>query len=105
MSTTTPHLTVVPDARTSEQSDDAVLLAAVAVGCREAWLVLVDRYADLVWDCARPLSCDLEEAQEVSEAVWRRLAQALPLPPAPGGLAVWLLRATTDEASRCRHGR
>ena len=78
---------------------DAQLLAAAARGHRHAWDVLVDRYADVVWSCARAVAVDDAQAADVSAGVWLLLAQQLPALDVGRDLVVWLVAATAQEAA------
>jgi hypothetical protein len=77
---------------------DRQLLRAAALGDEGAWVQLVDVYAAAVWGDASAV-LPAQGAAAVSEVVWCRLAESLPLSPATP-LHQWLSDITATEIAR-----
>jgi DNA-directed RNA polymerase specialized sigma24 family protein len=85
---------------TATTTESSRLLASAATGDQAAWDELVDRYGELVWAVARSHGLDPDEAAEVCQVSWLRLAQRLDAPPGPGGILAWLAATAGRESVR-----
>jgi DNA-directed RNA polymerase specialized sigma24 family protein len=88
---------------------DEKALAQAKAGDREAWNVLVDAHAGAVWSAVARAGLAPEDAAQVCELTWLRLAQSLPelRPGLP--LRDWLVAVAAAESGRAarlrrRHG-
>jgi hypothetical protein len=78
---------------------DRRLVRSAALGDDDAWGLLVDAYADLVWQTCREHSLRRDESAAVCEVVWMNLLDALPvLGDRP--VKAWLLDHAAVEAER-----
>jgi RNA polymerase sigma factor (sigma-70 family) len=78
----------------------ADLVQAAAGGDQDAWGLLVERYASLVWGIARAHRLDVADASDVSQTVWLRLVEHLDGLRQPEALAGWLATTTRHECLR-----
>lgn len=78
---------------------DRQLLRAAALGDENAWLSLVDAHAPAVWRDVLVAQLPAADAQAVSQTVWHRLAESLPLSISTP-LAKWLRAVTATEVER-----
>jgi DNA-directed RNA polymerase specialized sigma24 family protein len=81
------------------------LLARAATGEQAAWDELVERFGRLVWAVARADGLDPDEAADVSQVTWLRLAQRLGTPHQPQEVGTWLLSTARCQSSRLRRLR
>ena len=80
---------------------DRQLLRAAALGDESAWLRLVDAHAPEVWRDVLAAQLPAADAHAVSETVWHRLAESLPLSSSTP-LSKWLREVTATEVERAR---
>jgi DNA-directed RNA polymerase specialized sigma24 family protein len=78
----------------------AGLVARARNGDQQAWDILVDRYAPLLWSICRSHELSGPDATAVSHSVWAQLASQLDTIRDPGALAGWLATTTHRECSR-----
>jgi RNA polymerase sigma factor (sigma-70 family) len=80
------------------------LLSRVNDGDEQAWNILVDRFAGLVWSVARSFRLSRAATEDVVQTVWLRLAEHSSRIRDPERLASWLATATRHEALRVIRG-
>lgn len=80
----------------------AGLVARARNGDQQAWDVLVERYAPLLWSICRSHQLPGPAAAAVSHCVWAQLAGQLDTIRDPAALAGWLATATHRECGRAR---
>jgi RNA polymerase sigma factor (sigma-70 family) len=93
------------DEQAAAWSETAELVGRASSGDRAAWDELVDRYGALVWAVARRCGLDPQDAAEVSQVVWLRLAQHLGALRQPERLGAWLATTARREALRVGKAR
>jgi RNA polymerase sigma factor (sigma-70 family) len=96
--TTLPH-TALPLSGALELANGPLLQAA-ARGDRDAWEVLVDRYTGLLRRVVRRYRLDTEEAADVMQTVWLRLAEHLGQLRDPECLPHWLSTVARHQCLR-----
>jgi len=69
-------------------------------GDKQAWDVLVERYAPLVWSICRRHRLGSAEASDVGQTVWLRLLDELATVRDQAALPGWLATAATRECGR-----
>lgn len=90
----------------SAGSDPLVdLVEAAARGDRQAWKVLHERYAPLIFSVCRRYRLDGSDADDVSQAVWLLLLQHLNRLREPSALPGWIGTTTKNEALRVLKAR
>lgn len=95
------------------QDSTAELVLQAREGDERAWQLLVDRYARLVWSICRDHRLVEADAADVSQTVWLRLVEHLPVLREPAALPGWLattarrecLRVTATVARRWEQGQ
>jgi RNA polymerase sigma factor (sigma-70 family) len=85
-------------------TDVGVLVHAAAGGDQQAWSVLVDRYSKLVWAIARNHRLSADDAAEVSQTTWLKLAEHIDRLQDPSKVGGWLATTTRHEALRVLRG-
>src|SRR5450756_2491006 len=91
----------MPDER-SAPTDEAVLVAAVAVGSEDALASLYDRHANSIFATAYRLTGDRSGAEDVVQEVFLTLwNRAERFNPAIGSLAAWLGTTARLRAIAC----
>ncbi len=80
--------------------DLAWLLGAAAVGDKDAWSRLVDRFSGLVWAVVRSFRLDGDAAADVSQTTWLRLVEHLGDIRDPARLGSWLATTARRESIR-----
>ena len=85
-------------------TDVGVLVHAAAGGDQQAWSVLVDRYSKLVWAVARNHRLSADDAAEVSQTTWLKLAEHIDRLQDPSKVGGWLATTTRHEALRVLRG-
>jgi RNA polymerase sigma factor (sigma-70 family) len=87
------------------------LLARVREGDREAWVMLTDRYTNLLWSIARSLRMSDADAADAVQTTWLRLVESLGVIRDPDRLGSWLATTVrrecydiTRRAARMRPG-
>ncbi|MBO0827197.1 MAG: sigma-70 family RNA polymerase sigma factor [Streptosporangiales bacterium] len=73
-----------------------------AQGDEDAWQLLVDRFAPLVWAVARSHGLDHANAADVHQTTWLRLVENLDRLREPAAVAGWLVRTARHESLRVR---
>jgi RNA polymerase sigma factor (sigma-70 family) len=83
--------------------DDSVVIDLVA-GARDgdvqAWDLLVERYAPLIWSICRKYRLGRADADDVGQNVWLHLVDHLGKIREPAALAGWLATTTRRECGR-----
>lgn len=85
-------------------ADVAVLVRAAAAGDERAWNALVDRFSKLVWAIARNHRLCAEDAADVSQTTWLRLAEHIDRLQDPSKVGGWLATTARHEALRLLRG-
>ena len=78
----------------------ADLVTRACYGDQRAWDTLVDRYSSLIWCICRRYRLADADAADVSQSVWRRLADHLDRVGDPAALGSWLASTTRHECRR-----
>jgi RNA polymerase sigma factor (sigma-70 family) len=81
-------------------SDVAALVRAAATGDERAWSALVDRFSKLVWAIARNHRLGADDAAEVSQTTWLRLAEHIDRLQDPSKVGGWLATTARHESLR-----
>jgi RNA polymerase sigma factor (sigma-70 family) len=97
------HLARNADDRAAAWPEPSELVRRAGAGDQAAWGELVDRYGGLVWAVARGHGLGPQDAADVSQVVWLRLAQHLGALRQPERLGAWL--ATTARRESLRVGK
>ena len=85
-------------------SDVAALVRAAAAGDERAWSALVDRFSKLVWAIARNHRLGADDAAEVSQTTWLRLAEHIDRLQDPSKVGGWLATTARHESLRVLRG-
>ncbi len=85
-------------------TDVGALVRAAADGDQRAWSVLVDRFSKLVWTIARNHRLSSDDASEVSQTTWLRLAEHIDLLQDPSRVGGWLATTARHESLRVLRG-
>ena len=85
-------------------ADVAVLVRAAAAGDERAWNALGDRFSKLVWAIARNHRLCAEDAADVSQTTWLRLAEHIDRLQDPSKVGGWLATTARHEALRLLRG-
>ncbi|MBO3749183.1 sigma-70 family RNA polymerase sigma factor [Streptosporangiaceae bacterium NEAU-GS5] len=80
-----------------DADDVARMVSAAADGDAAAWKELYQRYSAMVWSLARAY-LNPDDARDVCQTIWLRLAEHLPRLREPGKVGSWLARVTRNEA-------
>ncbi|WP_240805694.1 sigma-70 family RNA polymerase sigma factor [Streptomyces sp. A1547] len=88
------ELTDVPE------QDPGQLVARCLAGSQEAWTVLVERYARLVWTVARSHRLSDSDCEEVFQLTWLRVHQNLARMHTPERFPAWLTTCARRESLR-----
>ena len=83
--------------------DDSVVIDLVASardGDVQAWDLLVERYAPLIWSICRKYRLGRADADDVGQNVWLHLVDHLGKIREPAALAGWLATTTRRECGR-----
>ena len=78
----------------------AGLVIRARKGDNQAWDVLVERYAPLIWSICRRHRLDDADADDVGQSVWLRLVDQLDRIRDPAALPGWLATTTQRECAR-----
>jgi RNA polymerase sigma factor (sigma-70 family) len=76
------------------------LVRRAALGDRDAWSALVDRFADLIWSVARSVGLSAPDASDVSQTTWLRFCEHLGELSDPSRAGAWLATTARREAIR-----
>ena len=76
------------------------LVTRAQTGDQQAWDLLVERYAPLVWFICRRYRLGGPDAEDVGQNVWLRLADQLDRIRDPAALPGWLATATSRECAK-----
>ncbi len=76
------------------------LVTRARAGDKQAWDVLVERYAPLVWSICRRYRLGGADADDVGQNVWLQLVDHLDRIRDPAALPGWLATTTRRECSR-----
>ena len=85
-------------------TDVAALVRAAAAGDERAWSALVDRYSKLIWAIARNHRLGADDAAEVSQTTWLRLAEHIDRLQDPSKVGGWLATTARHESLRVLRG-
>lgn len=85
-------------------TDVGALVRAAADGDQRAWSVLVDRFSKLVWAIARNHRLCPDDAAEVSQTTWLRLAEHIDRLQDPSKVGGWLATTARHESLRVLRG-
>jgi len=85
-------------------TDVAALVRAAAAGDERAWSALVDRFSKLVWAIARNHRLCADDAAEVSQTTWLRLAEHIDRLQDPSKVGGWLATTARHESLRVLRG-
>ena len=85
-------------------TDVAALVRAAAAGDERAWSALVDRFSKLVWAIARNHRLGADDAAEVSQTTWLRLAEHIDRLQDPSKVGGWLATTARHESLRVLRG-
>ncbi len=85
-------------------SDVGALVRAAASGDQQAWSALVDRFSALVWAIARNHRLCADDASEVSQTTWLRLAEHIDRLQDPSKVGGWLATTARHESLRVLRG-
>lgn len=80
------------------RADTRALLAAASDGDADAWSLLVDQFAPLVWSVARGYRLGAPSTDDLVQTVWLRLAEHSHRIREPEKLAGWLATTTRNQA-------
>jgi RNA polymerase sigma factor (sigma-70 family) len=78
----------------------AELVRDAALGDDGAWSALVDRYAPLVWSVIRGYRLGFQDAADVSQTTWMRLAENIDRLREPERVGAWLATTAGRECLR-----
>jgi RNA polymerase sigma factor (sigma-70 family) len=81
-------------------TDVAAVVRAAAAGDERAWSALVDRFSKLVWAIARNHRLGADDAAEVSQTTWLRLAEHIDRLQDPSKVGGWLATTARHESLR-----
>jgi RNA polymerase sigma factor (sigma-70 family) len=87
-------------ARAGLSANDLVMRAKE--GDKQAWDVIVERYAPLVWSICRSHPLADADADAVNRSVWLQLVGQLPTLDDPAALLGWMVTTTQRECSSIR---
>jgi RNA polymerase sigma factor (sigma-70 family) len=76
------------------------LVTGAQTGDQQAWNLLVERYAPLVWSICRRYRLGASDAHDVGQNVWLRLADQLDRIRDPAALPGWLATTTSRECAK-----
>jgi RNA polymerase sigma factor (sigma-70 family) len=76
------------------------LVTRARAGDQQAWDVLVERFAPLIWCICSRHRLDRTDAEDVGQTVWLRLVDQLDKIRDPAALPGWLATATRRECMR-----
>jgi len=76
------------------------LVTRAQTGDQQAWDLLVERYAPLVWSICRRYRLGGPDAQDVGQNVWLRLVDQLDRIRDPAALPGWLATTTSRECAK-----
>ena len=76
------------------------LVTRAQTGDQQAWDLLVERYAPLVWSICRRYRLGGPGAEDVSQNVWLRLVDQLDRIRDPAALPGWLATTTSRECAK-----
>lgn len=85
-------------------TDAGALVRAAADGDQRAWSALVDRFSKLVWAIARNHRLSPDDASEVSQTTWLRLAEHIDRLQDPSKVGAWLATTARHESLRVLRG-
>lgn len=85
-------------------TDVGALVRAAAAGDQRAWSLLVDRFSKLVWAIARNHRLGADDAAEVSQTTWLRLAEHIDRLKDPSKVGGWLATTARHESLRVLRG-
>jgi RNA polymerase sigma factor (sigma-70 family) len=86
-----------------EDPSDTDLVTRATTGDQQAWDVLVDRYAPLIWSICRQHGLSDADARTIGQAVWLQLMSQLGTLRDPAALAGWLATTTRRECGKVPH--
>jgi DNA-directed RNA polymerase specialized sigma24 family protein len=90
--------------RTADQSVTELVRLA-ARNDHQAWAVLVERFGRVVWAATRSAGLSSDDAVDVSQTVWLRLAQSIGQIRDPERIGLWLHTTARNECTKLLHQR
>jgi RNA polymerase sigma factor (sigma-70 family) len=84
----------------SADTDWSLVVAAAAGGDEAAWRALVGRYSGLVWSVARAFRLEGQDAADVFQTTWLRLAEHIARLKDPDRVGAWLATVARRECLR-----
>ncbi len=84
----------------AEELDLPAVVKGAADGDEQAWDALIQRYSGLVWSVARAFRLSPDDAADVSQTTWLRLAEHLGDIVEPRGVGAWLATTARRECLR-----
>ena len=76
------------------------LVARARKGDQQAWGVLVECYAPLIWSICRRYPLDRADAEDIGQRIWLQFVNHLDAIRDPAAIPGWLATATRRECSR-----
>jgi RNA polymerase sigma factor (sigma-70 family) len=89
---------VVPSEYQKAHREPAELVRDASGGDAGAWSALVDRFAPLVWSVARSYRLSQQDAADVSQTTWLRLAEHIHRLREPERVGAWLATTAGRES-------
>jgi RNA polymerase sigma factor (sigma-70 family) len=82
------------------EPDVASIVRAAAQGAEAQWSWLVDRYSEVIWTVARVHRLSREDAGDVVQTTWLRLAEHINDLRNPSAVRAWLITTARRECLR-----
>jgi RNA polymerase sigma factor (sigma-70 family) len=92
------HGTALSSERQKDHREPAELVRDASRGDAGAWSALVDRFAPLVWSIARGYRLSDQDAADVSQSTWVRLAEHIDRVREPERVGAWLATTAGRES-------
>ena len=100
--TTATACTLIPPQLTDSPAEPTVsdLVARAKDGDKQAWDVLIERFAPLIWSICRKHRLGRTDADDVAQSCWLRLVDQLDKVRDPAALPGWLATTARRECLR-----
>jgi RNA polymerase sigma factor (sigma-70 family) len=92
------HSNSLSSQRQKDHREPAELVRDASGGDASAWSALVDRFAPLVWSIARGYRLSQQDAADVSQTTWLRLAEHIGRLREPERVGAWLATTAGRES-------
>jgi RNA polymerase sigma factor (sigma-70 family) len=92
------HGTALTSECEKDPRNPAELVRDASLGDAGAWSALVDRFAPLVWSIARSYRLSQQDAADVSQTTWLRLAEHIDRVREPERVGAWLATTAGRES-------